>query len=147
MAPTIFAFFAERAQQKHLTLTIGLLNICGSLPALVTLWEVGHSHTTMLALLQDNTTWLTAYLFAAFGWVIYLVSAFGVAQYHRGTIDARLDALEQKQRDLLEAWGDDVITADARYFAQLHTAVEEENDEVAAETVVEPPLSQAQTAP
>ncbi len=132
LSPTILAYFSERSQQKYLTYTIGMMNLCGSLPGLAAVWGLGHSHKALMFLLGDNLTWMLPFAFAGTGWLIYMLSSSVVAFYHRGTTRNRLEGLAEKQRELYEAWGPEVVTEQAQAYIQMYADQEQAEQAVAS---------------
>ena len=67
MAPTIVAYVVDRSREKYLAITVGLLNICGTLPALAELWNQGQSYSATMDISSNPFQWLMAYGAAAIG--------------------------------------------------------------------------------
>lgn len=108
MLPTLGAFVADRYRERHLTVTVALINFCGTVPAAIDLWTAGQSFDTLERVVRDPMNWLIAYAAAACGWCIYLGMTPIVAAYFKVVTEARVLALRRTQRQLVEAWGDDV---------------------------------------
>ena len=108
MAPTIVAFVVDRSREKYLAITVGLLNICGTLPALAELWQQDQSYAAAFDLSVDPFHWLMAYGAAAIGWVVYLGIPPILGHYYATTSQVRLHSHRQKQQKLVEAWGEEV---------------------------------------
>jgi hypothetical protein len=108
MLPTLGAYVAERSRENHLVVTVGLMNFCGSLPAVVELWSGGQSFAAIGPVLHDIFGWLVAYSAAGFGWLIYLLMPPIVAAYYRVASEARMQLLRHDQRKQVEVWGETV---------------------------------------
>ena len=108
MAPTVVAYVVDRSREKYLAITVGLLNICGTLPALAELWNQGQSYSAAMDISSNPFQWLMAYGAAAIGWVVYLGLPPILGHYYAITSQARLHGHRHKQQILLEAWGDEV---------------------------------------
>jgi hypothetical protein len=108
MAPTVVAYVVDRSREKYLAITVGLLNICGTLPALAGLWQQDQSYAAALDIAGNPLHWLMAYGAAAIGWVIYLGLPPILGHYYGITSQARLLNHQRKQQILVEAWGDEV---------------------------------------
>ena len=108
MLPTLGAYVAERSRENHLVVTVGLMNFCGSLPAVVKLWSGGQSFAAIGPVLHDVFGWLVAYSAAGIGWLIYLLMPPIVASYYRVASDAHVQLLKHDQRELVEVWGEAV---------------------------------------
>ncbi len=108
MLPTLGAFVADRYRERHLTVTVALMNFCGTVPAAIELWAAGQGFEALGQIIRDPMNWLIAYLAAACGWCIYLGMTPIVAAYFKVVTEARVLALRRSQRQLVEAWGEDV---------------------------------------
>lgn len=107
-APTLVAYTVDRTRDKSLTVTVGLLNVCGTLPGIVELWSRGQSYTAALRLAGDPFVWLIAYGAAAIGWGIYLMLPPLLSHYYAMATHARIVAYRRRQAQLVEAWGEEV---------------------------------------
>lgn len=117
MAPAIVAYIVDRTRDKYLSITVGLLNVCGTMPALVRLWTDGQSYSSALRIAGDPFTMLIAYGAAAAGWGIYLALPLILTHYYAATSTSRLSTLHARQARLVEAWGEEIAgepPADAR---------------------------------
>ncbi len=108
MAPTIVAYFIDRTREKYLAVTVGLLNMCGTLPAEVELWSRGQTYNAAMDIVSNALFWLMAYGAAALGWVIYLMLPPILERYYGITSQARLQSHRRKHQVLVEAWGEEV---------------------------------------
>jgi len=108
MAPTIVAYLVDRTREKYLSITVGLLNVCGVLPALVGLWSEGQSFSLALRLAGDPFTMVIAYGAAAVGWLIYLSLPLILGHYYTITTESRLQTLRNRQEGLVESWGEEI---------------------------------------
>lgn len=108
MAPTIVAYMVDKSREKYLAITVGLLNVCGTLPALAGLWQEGQSYEAAMAIATSPFYWLMAYGAAAIGWVIYLSLPPILGHYYGVTSQARLHNHTRKQQILVESWGEEV---------------------------------------
>ncbi len=109
MAPTAVAYVVDRTREKYLAITVGLLNVCGALPAEVALWQRGQTYAAAMDIASDALYWLMAYGAAAVGWAIYLVLPPMLGHYYGITSQARLQSHQRKQQALIDAWGDEVV--------------------------------------
>lgn len=106
--PSVVAYLIDRRPERYLTMTVGMLNICGALPSLWDLWMQGQTYGAALGELLDLMGWLSAYGAAAGGWVIYLFAPPFVTTYYNLMTQARLLSLQRRQQQLIAAWGDEV---------------------------------------
>jgi hypothetical protein len=113
MMPTAVAAIAERRRSTHLTLTVGLLNFCGTLPGLVTLWEEEQAYATAARVATDAFFWMTAYGAAAVGWGIFLAMPLLLAGIYGTLSSHRLERLKRHQARLVREWGEEIIASGA----------------------------------
>jgi len=126
MAPTIIAYITDRSREKHLAVTVGMLNFAGTLPSLIELWSRGQSHPAAMDLIADVFAWVVAYGAASMGWVIFGFMPSMVGTYFRMTTQTRIMALRNRQKKLIAEWGRAV--ADGIATPSL-TGGEDEDDE------------------
>lgn len=106
--PTLAAYLVDRPPGRGLTTSVGLLNVCGTLPALAELWRGGHSMVQANAVLGEPFLWLVAYGAAGVGWLIVLMLPPLLRTYYALTTESRVKVLEQRQEYLREVWGPEV---------------------------------------
>jgi hypothetical protein len=106
--PTLAAYLVDRTPGRGLTTSVGLLNVCGTLPALAELWRGGHSMMQANAVLADPFLWLVAYGAAGLGWLVVLMLPPLLRTYYALTTEGRVKLLEQRQEHLREVWGPEV---------------------------------------
>lgn len=143
MAPTWVAYITDRSRDKHLALTVGMLNFAGTLPAVIELWSRGQSHQMAMLLIGDVFVWATAYGAAVSGWTIFAVMPTVVGSFYRMTTEARIKGLGKQQKALIAEWGHAVAEGIAPTIADEDEggeAPEEEADdaEVTEAEVVRP---------
>lgn len=105
MAPTIVAYVTDRSRDKHLAITVGLMNFAGTLPAIITLWTRGQSHPAAMDLIGDAFVWSVAYGAAGAGWLVFGVMPTVVGVYYRMTTETRVHGLVKRQKALIHDWG------------------------------------------
>ena len=108
MMPTAIAWCVDRAPQKHLAVSVGALNFCGSLVFVFELLERGHYLPFAFEVLGDPFGWLVALGAAAIGWGLYQAMPSLSANLAAMKEHARLAELAKLQKNLIEEWGDDV---------------------------------------
>lgn len=115
--PTLVAVVVDRHPRHYLARCVGFLNLAGVAPYLVKIWM---HHTTIAAveMLTNPFAWLVMYGAAAAGWIIYL-SAPSIAWLQVELTGAhRVKVLKNRQRQLIQEWGEDV----AGTFGSPHAA-------------------------
>jgi hypothetical protein len=108
LAPTIVAFAIDRSRERYQSITVGLLNLSGSLPALLRLWTDGQTYDVALRVAGDPFNMLISYGAAAVGWCIYLAMPMILAHYYGLTSTTRLRMLQQRHDTLIEIWGEEI---------------------------------------
>ncbi|SMF60283.1 hypothetical protein SAMN06265365_12190 [Tistlia consotensis] len=106
--PTVVAFLVDRTRERYLVATVGLLNLCGVLPALVALWDRGQSIDNAFRLLTDMVYWIAAFGAAGVGWAIFTSLPPLVSSYYTLVTQHRVNHLRKRQKQLIEAWGEEV---------------------------------------
>ncbi|MEX2631074.1 MAG: hypothetical protein WD341_14150 [Tistlia sp.] len=106
--PTLVAVLVDRTRERYLVATVGLLNLCGLLPALIALWERGQSVDAAMRLLTEMLYWLSALGAAGVGWAIFISLPPLVGSYYGLISQRRVHQLRKRQKQLIEAWGEDV---------------------------------------
>ncbi len=119
--PTIVAFLVDRSRERYLVATVGLLNLCGVLPALIALWQDGQSIDAVFRLLTDMFYWLMAFGAAGVGWAIFVSLPPMVTSYYSLVTQHRVQQLRKRQKQLIEEWGDDVT---GRHLTELDDEAE-----------------------
>lgn len=108
MLPTALSFLFDRGREKYLALTIGMTNFCGILPAVAELWARGQSLSSAGASLADPLHWVMAYGAATIGWLLHMGMPPIISVYYEQLTKTRIRQLAQKQKHLVELWGEDV---------------------------------------
>ena len=108
LVPTFVAFIADRSRERYLTITVGLPNACGCLPALANLWVMGQSFSNAQIVLSDPVGWAVAFGAAALGWLIYMSTPPVAAVYYASSARIREQTLKRLQASLIETWGEEV---------------------------------------
>ena len=106
MAPTIVIYALDRTREKYFAITVGLLNVCGAMPAEVHLWQRGQTYDAAFDIVGDPFYWLMAYGAASVGWVIYLGLPPIFSHYYGITSHSRLLNHMHKQEALVQSWGE-----------------------------------------
>jgi hypothetical protein len=117
MFPTLVALLSELRKDKYLTASVGATNFCGVVPSVVELWDMGHDGALASQMLSDDLSWGMAFSGAAIGFLIYSIAEWFVSGYYRFTAADRLKKLSQRQQELLDAWGPDVVIPQAAAYS------------------------------
>lgn len=108
MVPTLVAWIVDRHRDGYTPMAVGLLNLAGLLPSLLTLWTGGHAMGTALRVMSDTYTWLFAYGAAAVGWMLVLSvpKILETAMTFRN--EAEIKRLQGRQAALIAEWGPEI---------------------------------------
>lgn len=108
MLPTLVAAVIDKSQQKTLWLTIGSVNLAGTVPAWFVLWDLGAGMDDALSILSDPRNLLVAYAAAAGGWIIHMNITPLVAALVTRRNEARIREIEKRQKELERKWGHEI---------------------------------------
>lgn len=136
MLPTIVAVFADRKRDGVKPLTVGAMNMAGSIPFLINLWVNGHTMTNAIDLVLDPLTIVIVYSAAAIGYLIdWAMTGIIVSlMFEKGR--GRLKVIEKRKEALVERWGREVtgnIPLDDYGFALNDDHLKEPTDDEAEE--------------
>lgn len=133
MAPTWVAYITDRSREKQLAITVGMLNLTGTLPAIIELWSRGQNHQTAMNLIGDVFVWVVAYGAAFAGWMIFAIMPTVVGSYYRMTTDNRIKGLVKQQKALIAEWGHAVGEGIGQAVPDANDDAEEGEDSAAEE--------------
>ncbi len=108
MAPTFVAAIIDREPQKTMWITVGSLNLAGTMPAWFALWTGGNNLDVALGILTQPMMLFMAYGGAAAGWLIYFQLTPMVAALMVRKNQKRLKEIDKRQKDLVKKWGEEV---------------------------------------
>ncbi len=110
MLPGLVAMIVDRTEERSATFCVGGLNFCGVFPYLMDLWFGDHSLNQAITLLTDVFALAVMYGGACMGWMLYLSLPPVIASFIQVMSERRLQQLRKTQREILDEWGDEVIT-------------------------------------
>jgi len=108
MVPTYVAALTDRNPQKTAWITVGAMNLAGTVPAVVMLWQSGQRLDHALAELLQTMTLIVAYGAAGIGWILYYNITPFVSSMMLLRNEKRLKDIEKRQKDLIRKWGEGV---------------------------------------
>ena len=108
LVPTAVAFIMERKKGWYGGITVGAMNMAGTLPYLTDLWFKGHTVDAAIGIITSVMAWFVFYGCAAVGWAIYAITPNVVSSFMAMTAGRQITSLRTKQRDLVQTWGPDV---------------------------------------
>jgi hypothetical protein len=117
MIPTLVASIVDNHPQKTAWLTVGAMNVAGTVPVWFSLLDSGQYSMLDAAraipmafqLISQPMNILVAYGFAAGGWGIYNYVTPWVAAAVQSRNEHRLRDIDKRQKALVKKWGDGVI--------------------------------------
>ena len=108
MVPTLVARVVDTAPGRHLTITVGSLNLAGALWFMHDLWSAGQGFSDILPTLGDMIGWLAALVGAGMGWALFSLMPIASRSIATTKSNLRLNRIRKAQADLVEQWGDPV---------------------------------------
>lgn len=119
LLPTVVAFFVDSGKKKIKVVTVGAMNIAGCVPFLMELWTSDHTLQKSFAIILDPMAIVVIYSAALIGYILDWLVSIMVANYLYQRGQARLKAIAEEQREMIERWGQEVtglIPMDAEGF-------------------------------
>lgn len=107
MLPTVVAALVDRRGGAR-AMTVGSLNLCGCVPFLLDLWMTEHTTTVALGLIKNPSTIIVMYAAAGIGYMIDWALSGIVASIIVQRSTSRLQAVRQRQDELVSRWGREV---------------------------------------
>lgn len=108
MLPTAVAFLTDRLKRKTKAITVGAMNLAGSLPFMLELWMHGHSFDKAFSIVVDLKSMIVVYAAAAVGYLIDWSMTGIVANILVQRGRARKKAIKKRQQELVKRWGVEV---------------------------------------
>lgn len=108
MGPTIVARIVDTSPGRRLTITVGGMNLVGSLYFVNAIWSAGHDIADIAPTLGNAFGWLCALVGAGTGWVIFGMMPAIVGRIAAAQTALRLRKLGGQQDKLVEEWGESV---------------------------------------
>ena len=110
MIPTLVAAIVDNHQQRTAWLTVGAMNLAGTVPIWFSLWDMGHTVSAAFQLVSTSGTIILSYGGAVVGWIIYYNVTPFVATIVLGKNEARYKTIERRQKELIKKWGEEVVS-------------------------------------
>jgi len=108
LIPTLVARIVDPVPGRHLTVTVGSLNLAGSLWFIHDLWYAGQSFSAIIPTLSDMLGWLAALVGAGAGWTINWLMPLASRSMAHAKSNLRLSKIRKAQEELVEQWGEPV---------------------------------------
>jgi len=111
MVPTLVARAVDPGPGRHLTITVGSLNLAGALWFVHDIWSAGQSFAAIGPTLGDMIGWLAALVGAGAGWTLHWMMPVISRRIAEAKSSVRLARLRKRQAELVEQWGEPVRSA------------------------------------
>ncbi len=108
LVPTVVALIVDLTPGRYLTRCVVGLNIAGISPFMHNLWTGGNDMMTAVGIVTDAVAWLVIYGSAAMGWLLFMGFPGTVAVFQTLNAKRRIYVMQEKQKLLLEEWGDSI---------------------------------------
>lgn len=108
MGPTIAARMVDTSAGRRFTITVGSLNLVGTLYFLRAIWAAGHSLSDIVPVLSDVFGWFCVMVATGTGWIIFGMMPIVVAKVAEAQTAVRLHRIRQDQSRLVREWGEAV---------------------------------------
>lgn len=108
LVPTVVALIVDVTPGRYLTRCVAGLNVAGMSPFVHNLWTQGNDMMTAVGIVTDAVAWLVIYGAAAMGWLLFLGFPGAVAVFQTLNAKRRIYLMQEKQKTLLEEWGDSI---------------------------------------
>ena len=108
MMPTIAAVFVDRSKRKTKAITVGAMNLAGSMPFVLELWTEGHNFDKAFSIVTDAKAIVVMYAAAAVGYLIDWAMTGIIAGFLLQRGKSRLKAIDKRQAELVDRWGEEV---------------------------------------
>jgi len=110
LIPTMVAALIDNNPRKTAWLTVGMMNVAGTVPVWFSLLDAGHTIPAAFQLITQPSTIILSYGGAGIGSLIYYKVTPLVAAFVQGKNERRLRDIDKRQKFLVKKWGEDVIT-------------------------------------
>jgi len=108
LLPAIVAAILDNSKGRLVGKTVFAFNLAGMAPHLISILLSGMPNQASLSVLQNPTSWLMVYGFAAFGWgVVYTIPQM-VLLYLEIKASYLVKKYEHFQKELVDEWGDGI---------------------------------------
>ncbi len=108
LIPTLVSYIIDNNERRTAWLTVGAMNVAGTVPIWFNLWNIGHTIDNAFDLIRSPMTIIISFGGAALGWFIYVNVTPFVAGILKMKNEARLKQIEARQQALIKKWGEEV---------------------------------------
>lgn len=111
MLPTMMAALVDNRAERNITLTVGIMNLCGIVPSLVQLWQHGPTIVNAIAMIGNPVGLMMMFAGAAFGWLLVFAMPPLIGYVISVKAADTIIRLEQRMQQLRQVWGDSLREA------------------------------------
>ncbi len=108
MLPTLAAWIGDKDKSKRMAVTVGALNLTGTLPVLLELYHKGGQVGSAFGELAAPLNWIIVFLATLVGWVMAQVVPMAIASILTARDKMKLDKIRSYQKELVQEWGPEV---------------------------------------
>jgi hypothetical protein len=109
MIPTMVAALVDSNRQKTAWLTVGAMNVAGTVPVWFSLIDAGHTLSAAIQLIFEPASIIISFGGAGVGVLIYNYVTPLIASVIQSKSERRLRDIDKRQKGLVRKWGDAVI--------------------------------------
>lgn len=109
MLPTLVAVIVDVNPRRTMGLTVGAMNLAGSVPVWFTLLDRGHTLAAALQLVMEPSSIIISFSGAAVGTGIHYYVTPLIASVMQSKSERRLREIDKRQKALVHKWGEGVI--------------------------------------
>lgn len=133
MMPTMVVFVVDGSPGRKFVVTVGMMNLAGSVPALAELWSQGQSFEAAFDGMSNVFSWAGALMASGIGWLIYWIMPPIISNYQGIASKTQVLALRAKQKKLIATWGEEVAVGPAQPYREGADDAAAEPDEAEEE--------------
>lgn len=111
MLPALVVWFIDNRAEKNVAMTIAMMNFCGIIPNLISLWNKGGDLPHALYIVRDPFSLMVMYGAAGLGWLLINVMPPIMAFLISMRTEETLRQLEDRMKKLRDEWGDSLKNA------------------------------------
>ena len=112
MIPTMVAAIVDNHPHRTAWLTLGAMNLAGTVPVWLSLWDAGHTIPAAFQLIFQPSTYLLSYGGAIIGLTIFHNVTPLVASILVNKNERRLREIDRQQKALVKKWGGEIAAVE-----------------------------------
>ncbi|WP_282606723.1 hypothetical protein [Pelagibius sp. Alg239-R121] len=118
MVPTMVVFIVDGTPGRKFVVTVGMMNLAGSIPAIAELWSQGQTFQASFDGMSDIFSWASALMASGLGWLIYWIMPPIISNFQGVASKTQVLGLRAKQKKLIATWGDEVAAVTAEPYRE-----------------------------